>query len=119
MSKAPVLWTPGQAKDKVAVERKARRQLPKVRKKDGGSHFDDEMMTEEEVAKEYANQTEQLLMHLNARPDHSVFVGTTEERTKMREVFNYWKRVGALGHNPKIRIDYGVGEGAIRVGEDR
>ena len=113
------LWTPGQAKDKVEVEQKARRQLPQIRKTEGGSYFDDELMTEEEVAKEYGMQVRQLLEHLNERPDHSVFVGSLEERDQMRTVFNHWKSEGAIAHNPTIRIDYGVGEGAIRVGDDR
>ena len=113
------LWTPGQAKDVVEVERKPRRDLPQIAKKDGGSYFDDEMMTELEVAAEYAEQVRQLLMHLNERPDHTVYVGSAEERTKMRSVLNWWKREGALGHNPNIRIDYGIAEGAIRVGEER
>lgn len=92
-------------------------EVPKERKKDGGTHFDDEMQTKAEVAKAYANKVRELLQHLNARPDHVVYVGSTEERGKMRAVFNSWKAKGALGHNPNIRIDYGIVEGAIRVGE--
>ena len=113
------LWTPGRATDIVEVEQKARRQLPKLRKNDGGSYFDDEMMTEAEVAAEYGRQVKQLLLHLNERPDHVVYVGSVEDRSNIREVFNHWVAQGALGHNPNIRIDYGVAEGAIRVGEDR
>ena len=113
------LWTPGRANDVVEVETKARRELPKLRKNDGGSYFDDEMMTEAEVAKEYADQVKQLLNHLNERPDHVVYVGSVEDRANMRQVFNYWVSQGALMRNPNIRIDYGVADGAIRVGEER
>ena len=113
------LWTPGRAKDVVEVQQKPRRDLPTLRKNDGGSYFDDEMMTEQEVAQEYAKQVRQLLEHLNARPDHVVYVGSVEDRANLREVLNWWVREGALGHNPHIRIDYGVADGAIRVGEAR
>ena len=92
-------------------------ELPDKRKWEGGSYFDDELETKEEVAKRLSDMTHELLTHINARPDHVVYVGSGEERTKMREVFNWWKRAGALGHNPNIRIDYGVPDGAIRVGE--
>lgn len=98
------------------VERKER---PDLRKKDGGSWFDDELATEEQKANELAMMTRDLMQHLVQRPDHVVYVGGAEERTKMREVFNHWKREGILNHNPTIKIDYGVAEGNIRVGEDR
>ena len=96
-----------------------RRVMPKVRKKEGGSLFDDELETEEVVAKRYAADVAELLVHLNQRPDHIVWVGSESERGKLREVFNHWKREGALMHNPNIRIDYGVADGAIRVGDGR
>jgi hypothetical protein len=105
------LWTPPETFD--------RRVMPTVRKKEGGSQFDDELETEEVVAKRYAADVAELLVHLNQRPDHIVYVGSDEERTKMREVFNHWKREGVLMHNPDIRIDYGVPDGAIRVGDGR
>jgi hypothetical protein len=105
------LWTPTQTH--------ARRERPGARKTEGGSIFDDELGTEAEAAKAYADAVEGLLTHLNQRPDHTVYVGSDEERTKMREVFNVWKMKGALLHNPNIRIDYGVPEGAIRVGDGR
>ena len=99
------IWTP------------APMELPDVRKKDGGSYFDDEMVTKEEVALAYRKQVEALLVHLNERPDHKVYVGSTKDRSNMREVFNWWVRKGALQKHPDIRIDYGVADGAIRVGE--
>ena len=92
-------------------------QVPEERKWDGGSYFDDEMQTKEAVALAYRKQVEDLLIHLNARPDHVVYVGSTEDRSNIRAVFNWWVREGALGHHPNIRIDYGVADGAIRVGE--
>ena len=92
-------------------------ELPDERKYDGGSYFDDELQTKEEVATALAQGARDLLLHLNARPDHVVYVGSREERTKMREVFNWWMRESVLSHNPNIRIDYGVADGAIRVGE--
>ncbi len=92
-------------------------QIPDERKKDGGSFFDDEMQTKEAVALAYRKQVEDLLVHLNARPDHVVYVGSVEDRSNIRAVFNWWVREGALQTNPNIRIDYGVQDGAIRVGE--
>jgi hypothetical protein len=105
------LWTP--------TETHERRVMPTERKKEGGTTFDDELETVEAVAKRYAVETKKLLEHLNQRPDHVVYVGTAEERDKMRAVFNDWKRKGALLRNPNIRIDYGVAEGAIRIGDGR
>ena len=99
------IWTP------------APRELPDERKADGGSYFDDELRTKEEVAAELGRQVKELLMHLNARPDHTVYVGSVEDREHMRSVFNWWKSEGALTHNPNIRIDYGIPEGGIRVME--
>ena len=92
-------------------------QVPDERKRDGGSYFDDEMQTKEAVALAYRKQVEDLLIHLNARPDHVVYVGSTEDRSNMRAVFNWWVGKGALQKHPTIRIDYGVADGAIRVGE--
>ena len=105
------LWTPTQEHQ--------RRVRPDARKAEGGSVFDDELMTEEAAAKLYAHSVQELLIHLNQRPDHTVYVGTAEERGKMREVFNLWFKQGALLHHPDIRIDYGVAEGALRVGDGR
>ena len=103
------LWTP--------TQQHARRVRPDSRKVEGGSIFDDELQTEESKAKALAEQARQLLVHLNQRPDHTVYVSSAEEREKMRGVFNWWKREGALLHNPNIRIEYGVPDGAIRVAE--
>jgi hypothetical protein len=108
------LWTPP-----TTAKPYERRALPTVRKKEGGSLFDDELETEAAVAKRYADDVKELLVHLNQRPDHEVYVGSAEERGQLREVFNHWKREGALMHNPNIRIDYGVADGAIRVGDGR
>ena len=91
--------------------------VPNKAKSEGGSYFDDEMQTKEQVAKAYADQTKRLLEHLNARPDHVVYVGSAVQRKQLREVFNSWKQRGGISHNPDIRIDYGVVEGSIRVGE--
>ena len=110
----PELWTPGKP---VEVETPQRVVAPTEGKKDGGSYFDDELQTEEAKAAELGRQTRELLVHLNARPDHNVYVSSAEERTKLREVFNWWKREGALLHNPNIRIEYGVPDGQIRVAE--
>ena len=92
-------------------------ELPTERKSDGGSYFDDELQTKEEVAAALAQGARDLLLHLNARPDHVVYVGSVEDRSNMRAVFNWWVREGALREHPNIRIDYGVANGAIRVGE--
>ena len=105
------LWTPTQTH--------ARRVRPDARKVEGGSFFDDELGTAEAEAKAYGAAVADLLTHLNQRPDHIVYVGSDEERGKMRVVFNSWKREGVLMHNPNIRIDYGVADGAIRVGDGR
>jgi hypothetical protein len=115
----PELWTPSSVERPVEVTTKERVSLPDKRKPDGGSYFDDELATEAQKANELANEVRDLLSHLNARPDHVVYVGSTKDRDELRQVFNWWKREGAIGHNPNIRIDYGVAEGAIRVGEDR
>ena len=88
--------------------------VPGERKKDGGTVFDDEL---EPVAKVYAEAIKEMVAHLNERPDHALYVGSAEERTKMREVLNWWMREGHIGHNPNIRIDYGIPEGQIRIGE--
>jgi hypothetical protein len=103
------LWTPTQQHE--------RRVRPTVGKREGGSIFDDELGTEAQAARAYANAVQELLTHLNQRPDHTVYVGSEEERGKLRQVFNHWKKKGVLLHNPNIRIEYGVAEGAIRVGE--
>jgi hypothetical protein len=107
------LWTPP------TKEPHKRREMPTLRKKEGGSYFDDELETEAAVARRYAEDVAELLVHLNQRPDHIVYVGSDGERIQLREVFNHWKREGALMHNPNIRIDYGVADGAIRVGDGR
>jgi len=96
-----------------------RRLLPDERKQDGGSYFDDELMTVTEHEKLFREQMAELIRHLNARPDHAVYVGSTDERRQLREVFNWWQRERIIGHHPNIRIDYGIAEGNIRVGEDR
>ncbi len=93
--------------------------LPTAGKKEGGSHFDDELQTAQSKTNEFWEEMARLIDHLNQRPDHDVYVGSAEERGKLRSVFNHWKRQGKLGHNPNIRIDYGVQEGGIRVGDGR
>ena len=93
------------------------KQIPDERKPEGGSYFDDEMQNKQEIATHLGNQVRELLLHLNERPDHVVYVGSTEKRTEMRTVFNSWNQQGALSHNPDIRIDYGVPDNQIRVGD--
>lgn len=88
--------------------------LPGQRKEEGGSIFDDEM---ESAAGAIKAEAREMVKHLNERPDHIVYVPTAEERTQMRAVFNYWKSQGWIGHNPNIRIEYALSNGAIRVGE--
>ena len=109
------LWTPGQATDKVAVAPKTVMHQPEERKTEGGSFFDDEMQTEESHQAKLAEDVKKMVSHLNARPDHAVYVSSTEEREKMRAVFNYWRQRQWLGHNPNIRIEYGVPEGNVRI----
>lgn len=92
---------------------------PTEGKKEGGTHFDDELGTVTDEQSALVKDAMKLIAHLNERPDHSILVGTAQDRSSLREVFNWWKREGLIGHNPNIRIDYGVPEGAIRVGDGR
>ncbi len=100
------LWTPPSARVK-----------PNVRKDEGGSSFDDELELQARHDEKLKEEATRLVAHLNERPDHTVYVGSTEERSKMRDVFNNWIKFGLIGHNPNIRIDYGIAEGGIRVDE--
>ena len=113
----PELWTPGRANDVVEVSPHERRVSPTVRKTEGGSHFDDELDLESSRHAKVQAEGARLVAHLRERPDHVVYVGSAEERDKMRSVFNVWFNAGALTHHPTIRIDYGVAEGAIRITE--
>lgn len=88
--------------------------IPGQRKKEGGSQFDDELKPVEQAIKAEARE---MAMHLNERPDHIVYVEDDEARIKMRQVFNHWKAEGWIGHNPNIRIEYALSNGAIRIGE--
>jgi len=115
----PRLWTPGRSKEKIEVDVKEVMQMPTEGKKDGGSYFDDELETVREHNAQLITDMENLVAHLRERPDHVVFVGGVEERSQLRTVFNHWVKQGVIAHNPNIRIDYGVADGAIRVGEDR
>jgi len=90
--------------------------LPGTRKDEGGSYFDDELAPAD---KAFADDAVSLVKHLNERPDHTVFVASLEDRDRMRKVFNHFKTIGAIGHHPSIKIDYGVPEGGIRIAEDR
>ena len=96
------LWTPGHV-------------APTERKSDGGSHFDDELETTEHARKTTQSEYKVMVEHLQQRPDTKVYVGSTEDRSKMREVFNHMFNEGILTHRPDIRIEYGVVEGAIRI----
>ena len=92
---------------------------PSERKSEGGSYFDDELESAADSDAKFVHQMEELVNHLRARPDHDVYVGGTQERDQLRSVFNHWKQTGVINYNPNIRIDYGVPDGAIRVGDGR
>lgn len=92
-----------------------RRVRPDERKHDGGSYFDDELDTQDSKDQQFYNEMQRLIDHIQKRPDHTVYVGSAEERSKMRDVFNNWKLRGVINHNPNIRIEYGVPDGSIRV----
>ncbi len=94
------------------VERKVR---PTVGNKDGGSIFDDQLDTQRSHDDTMRKEMHRMADHLNQRSDHSVYVGSAEEREKMRQVFNWWKRRGYIDNNPNIRIDYAIPEGNIRI----
>ena len=113
------LWIPGidGANDVVEVTTPERRVLPIERKAEGGSWFDDEMETETEHHKRFQDELNRLMKHLNVRPDHVVYVGSTKDREDLRRFFNHAFSQRAIGHHPNIRIDYGVPDGTIRVGE--
>ncbi len=93
--------------------------MPTIRKDEGGSYFDDEMMTKEEATEAVRKDMLTLVEHLNQRPDHTVYVSGPKDRVYLRSVFNEWKRQNVIAHNPNIRIDYGVRVGAIRIGDGR
>ena len=103
---AQELWEP--------TKQHERRAKPTTRKWDGGSQFDDEMGLERHAEAKVEAARLELIDHLNHRPDHIVYVGSVEERDKMRTVFNSWFQWKVISHNPTIKIDYGVAEGAIR-----
>ena len=103
------LWVPTQSHE--------RRVKPSTRKKEGGSQFDDEMGLERHAEAKVEAARLELIDHLNKRPDHIVYVASVDEREKMRLVFNSWFQWKIIGHNPTIKIDYGVADGAIRVTE--
>lgn len=92
-----------------------RRVQPTERKDEGGSYFDDELGTEESSMLTIRKEMLRLIDHLQKRPDHTIYVGSAEERSKMRDVCNDWKRRGVIDYNPNIRIEYGVPDGSIRV----
>lgn len=104
------LWTPTPTAPTVT---------PTERKKDGGSYFDDELETNRDYYETLMEEGERLVNHLRERPDHVVHVGSARERDELRQVFNLWFQAGALNHHPTIHIDYGVAEGAIRIGDGR
>ena len=100
------LWTPPNA----TVQ-------PTERKWDGGSQFDDELIFITDKDKDLAKEGARLVDHLQQRPDHTVYVGSVESRDELRSVFNLWYQSGALNYHPDIKIDYGVVDGSIRIGE--
>ena len=103
------LWVPTQAHE--------RRVKPTTRKKEGGSHFDDEFGLERHAEAKVEAARLELIDHINKRPDHLVYVASVQERHQMRLVFNSWYQWKIIRHNPTIKIDYGVADGAIRVTE--
>ena len=103
------LWVPTQSHE--------RRVKPSTRKKEGGSQFDDEMGLERHAEAKVEAARLELIDHLNKRPDHIVYVASVDEREKMRLVFNSWFQWKIISHNPTIKIEYAVQEGAIRVSE--
>jgi hypothetical protein len=100
------LWTPPKV-------------MPTAAKKDGGSYFDDEMEDTETKQRTVTRDAARMIDHLQQRPDHVVFVGSAQDRGKLRAVFNHFKAAKLLTYNPVIRIDYGVPDGTIRIDEDR
>ena len=90
--------------------------LPGERKADGGSRFDDELETKDEV---FVRETVDLVAQINEHHDNVVFVGSTEERDQMRKVMNHFLAIKAIGRNVTIKLDYGIPEGGVRIGEDR
>lgn len=98
------LWTPQKV-------------MPTERKREGGSHFDDEMVDTETVRQQVMIDMARLIDHINKRRDHTVYVSGAEEREQLRQVFNSWYMNSMIDHHPNIRIEYGVKQGSIRVAE--
>ncbi len=95
-----------------------RRVRPTERKHEGGSFFDDELETQASQDELVRIEMMRLIDHLNSRPDHTIYVGSSVERGKLREVLNSWQKNRTIGsHHFTIRLDYGLTEGSIRVGE--
>ncbi len=93
--------------------------LPGTRKAEGGTYFDDELETKESHDSRFKQEMQRLVQHINERPDYTVYVGSSDERHQMRLVFNAWFNAGLIRNHPTINIDYGVANGAIRVGDGR
>jgi hypothetical protein len=102
---------------KVEVEPIKRMWLPSSAKRDGGSYFDDEMETYDAHMTKQQRESLRIRTQLNERPDHFILVGSAEARETMRKVCNFWKAKGEIGHFPTIKIDYGIPEGEMRIGE--
>ena len=100
------LWTPEGTKV-----------TPDKRKWDGGTFFDDELGSLDDRQKAIKKEYDRMVDHLRKRPDHTVYVGDTETRDKMRQVFNHMFNTKVLNYRPDIRIDYGVRTGALRIDE--
>jgi hypothetical protein len=92
---------------------------PTAPKKEGGTYFDDELQDRADYDRKLMDMARELVQHINHRPDHHVFVGSAEDREKMRSVFNWWRSEGVISHVPTIKIDYGVPEQTVRVAEPR
>ena len=98
------LWTPQKV-------------MPTERHDEGGSYFDDQLDDTSSMQTRVAKDMATLIDHLQKRPDHTVYVGSSEDRDKLRQVMNWWFMEGMLTHHPNIRIEYGVADGSIRVAE--
>jgi len=90
--------------------------LPGQRKGEGGSYFDDELSTADA---QFVKDTKSLVEQINEREDHVIFVASVEDRDKIRQVMNHFLKIKAIGRNVTIKIDYGIPDGGLRIGEDR
>ncbi len=86
--------------------------LPGERKRDGGTYFDDELTTAQRAL---VDETVDLVNHINQRPDHVLYVSSTGDREKMRAVIDWMLKDKLIGRKPKIKIEYGLRDGEVRM----